>query len=269
MPCNPSAPDSFISSPLHPLTRAFDLHPGGELVSFTGGGGKTSLLFALSRELSAAGKRVVGTTTTRIATAEVLRAPAYCLARDLSTLEEKLQAQGFCVVVGGVGHDKAKNVPLELPAQLLARPGVDYVLVEADGAKMLPVKAPDRHEPAVPPQTTLLVPVVGIDALSAPLEAIAHRPRLLAALLDISLHETLAPHHVAHLLTSEDGALRNAPPGARIVPLINKVESEAQLAQALAIARLVFAREDLDARLQRIVIGAVQSARPVREIAGP
>lgn len=252
-----------------PLTEAFQLRPGGELVSFTGGGGKTSLLFALARELSAAGKRVVGTTTTRIATAEVLRAPAYCLTQDLSTLEEKLREHGFCVVVGGVGHDKAKSVPLELPAQLLARPGADYVLVEADGAKMLPVKAPDRHEPAVPPQTTLLAPVVGIDALSAPLETIAHRPRLLAALLGISLHETLTPQQIARLLTSEDGALRHAPAGARIVPFINKVESDRQMAQARDIARLVFAREDRDARLQRIVIGAVQSERPVREIAGP
>ena len=50
-----------------PLTRAFGLASGGELVAFTGGGGKTSLVFALARELAAAGRRVVATTTTRIA----------------------------------------------------------------------------------------------------------------------------------------------------------------------------------------------------------
>lgn len=261
--------------PTHPLTRAFDLRPGGELIAFTGGGGKTSLLFALSRELAAAGRRVVATTTTRIASAEVLRAPAYCLARELSAdgfagLDEKLQAHGFCVVVGDVGHDKAKSVPLDLPAQLLARANIDYVLVEADGAKMLPVKAPAAHEPAVPHETTLLVPVVGIDALCAPLQEVAHRPELLAAVLGgMSLRETLTVEHVARLLASPDGGLRNAPAQARIVPFINKVESDEQLAQARAIARLVLGKGAPDPRLQRIVIGAVQSARPVRGIVEP
>ena len=254
------------TQPPYPLTHAFQLRPQGDLIAFTGGGGKTSLLFALSYELAAAGRAVAGTPTTRIATGEVLRAPAYCLAGSLAGLDEKLATQRFVVIVGAVGHDKAKSVPIDLPAALLARPDVDYVLVEADGAKMLPVKAPGDHEPVVPPETTLLVPVVGIDALSAPLETIAHRPYLLARLLDLSLHETLTPAHVAHLLSSSDGALRNAPAQARIVPFINKVETDAQLAQAREIARLTLARPDLDPRVQRIVVGAVQSERPVRDI---
>ena len=255
--------------------EAFRLRPTRELVSFTGGGGKTSLLFALAREYADAGRRVVATTTTRIATAEVLRAPAYLLLDDLAPdpsgvpgfhdLDQKLQAHRFCVVAGGLGPDKAKSVPLELPAQLLARRGVDAVLVEADGAKMLPIKAPESHEPAVPPGTTLLVPVVGIDALSAPLQAVAHRPERLAALVGLSLHETLRPEHVAALLTSPDGGLRNAPPQARIIPFVNKVESDAQMGRALAIARRVVAHP----RVERVLIGAVQSGRPVRQIVDP
>lgn len=255
-------PHPFTPPPLPPLTEALRLKPPGDLISLTGGGGKTSLLFALSRELAAAGQNVIATTTTRIATAEVLRAPSYCLANDLSHLHQNLAEHHFCVVVGSLGHDKAKDVPIDLPAKLLAHPDVDVVIVEADGAKMLPVKAPADHEPVVPPQTTLLIPLAGIDALSAPIQDIAHRPRRLAQLLGISLHEKLTPEHVARLLTSPHGGLRNVPPQARVIPFINKVETDEQHAQALEIARQVITHP----RINRVLIGALQTDQPVRQI---
>lgn len=250
-----------------PLSSAFALKPTGELVAFTGGGGKTSLLFALSRELAAAGRRVIATTTTRIASYELLRAPAHCLVEqlgaDLAPINAMLRMHNFIVVVGAVGNEKAKSVPLDLPARLLAHPAVDHVLVEADGAKMLPVKAPAPHEPPIPPQTSLLVPVTGIDALSSPLQEIAHRPQILADLLHISLHETLQPRHIAALLNSPHAALRNAPPQARIIPFINKVETPEQLALAHEIARCLFDNPQRDSRIQRLLIGAAQRPDPI------
>ena len=47
----------------------------GDIVTFTGAGGKTSALFRLGQELAAEGWRVIGTTTTRIATSELALAP--------------------------------------------------------------------------------------------------------------------------------------------------------------------------------------------------
>lgn len=262
MPHTPTPQHLHSPTPLHPLTDALALHLPNELISLTGGGGKTSLLFALSRELATAGHNVIATTTTRIATTEVLRAPSYCLANDLSHLHQNLAQHHFCVVVGSLGHDKAKDVPIDLPAKLLAHPDVAAVIVEADGAKMLPVKAPADHEPVVPPQTTLLIPLAGIDALSAPIQDIAHRPSRLAGLLGISLHEKLTPEHVARLLTSPHGGLRNAPPQARVIPFINKVETDEQHAQALQIARQVIGHP----RINRVLVGALQTDHPVRQV---
>lgn len=285
------------------LAAAFALAPRKELIAFTGGGGKSSLLFALAQELAAAGHRVVATTTTRISAAELQRAPAYFLAQDLqntpettpvssdtmhasgnitcasdidyanmsdargyAALDASLETHRFCVVIGAAGPEKVEGVPLDLPARLLARPNVDYLLVEADGARRRPIKAPAEHEPAVPPQATLHIPVTGIDALSAPLEEIAHRPQQLAALLEISLRENLTPEQVARLLNSPQAALRNVPPQARVIPFINKVETSQQLQQARDIARLLLANPARDPRIQRVVIGALQSAQPMREI---
>jgi hypothetical protein len=42
---------------------------------------------------------------------------------------------------------------------MLAHLRIDWVVVEADGSRMLPVKAPGPHEPVVPIGTTLLVQV--------------------------------------------------------------------------------------------------------------
>ncbi|HSW38357.1 MAG TPA: hypothetical protein VLL97_02555, partial [Acidobacteriota bacterium] len=48
----------------------------GDVVSFVGGGGKTTSMFRLAAELSRAGLRVVATTTTHISQDQVRMAPA-------------------------------------------------------------------------------------------------------------------------------------------------------------------------------------------------
>ena len=44
----------------------------------------------------------------------------------------------------------------------------DYVLVEADGAKRLPLKAHAEHEPVIPACAGRTVCMVGVDGLGAP-----------------------------------------------------------------------------------------------------
>ena len=45
----------------------------------------------------------------------------------------------------------------------------DYIINEADGAARKPIKAPNATEPVIPTSTTLIVAVVGVDALNSPL----------------------------------------------------------------------------------------------------
>ena len=106
------------------------------------------------------------------------------------------------LVVGGVEGDRATGVPPELPAEMLACSGVDWVVIEADGSRMLPVKAPAAHEPVVPNETSLLVVVVGVDALSGPIREVSHRPEQVSAITGLTPEETLTPEALATLLTS-------------------------------------------------------------------
>jgi molybdenum cofactor cytidylyltransferase len=250
------------------LSAALGLGERSELIALVGGGGKTSLMFALAAELPG---RTVITTTTRIFAAQMKRAPAIVYAEELSPLSAALDEHGRCLVVGRVEGDKAFGVEPELSARLLARPDVDWVLVEADGSRMRPVKAPGDHEPVVPPETTLLVPVAGIDALEGPLDQVAHRPERVRAILDrevafgreLLTEDRLTPAGLARLVVHPQGGAKSAPSGARLVPFLNKVETEAQLAVAREAAAVALS----EPHVTRVVIGALHAGQPVLEVA--
>ena len=52
---------------------------------------------------------------------------------------------------------------------------------------MRPVKAPAAHEPVIPLEATLVVPVVGLDALEGPIDEVAHRPELVRRITNYEL----------------------------------------------------------------------------------
>ena len=221
------------------------------LIAIVGGGGKSSLMFALGRSLPG---RVVMTTTTRIFAAQMSLVDEVCSLAD-ERWEERLAASGASMlVVGGVEGERAVGVPPELPAQLLARADVDWVVAEADGSRMRPVKAPAEHEPVIPDQTDVLVAVVGIDALAGPIRDVAHRPELVSEVTGLAPDETLSEDALAALLGSPRGALQKAPETARVAVLINKVESATELAAARRVAQRVLANP----RIERVAIGALR-----------
>lgn len=254
-----------MSQPLT-LPQAFALRPSQELIAFVGGGGKTSLLFALAH---ARPGRCILTTTTRIFAAQMKLAQEVIVftAEGAADTEKKigvaLASAGSCLVVGTVEGEKAVGVPPELPEQWLTRPDVDFVLVEADGSRMRPIKAPAAHEPVIPTEATVVVPVVGIDALDGRFSQVTHRPEVAEKLLQYSvIGDRLSVGNVAQLMTHPQGGLKGVPEGARVVPFINKVETAVQLHAARQIAQQILHSP----RIDRVVIGAVQTDPPVRAV---
>lgn len=252
------------------LLKAFSIQDR-EIVAVVGGGGKTSLMFALAEAVPS---RVVLTTTTRIFAAQIKLATAVSSytstaeenwAQWLADLEAKISEHGHCLLVGEVEGEKAFGVPADLPAKLLAANAADVVIIEADGSRMRPIKAPAEHEPVIPAGTTLLVPVVGIDALNGRITDIAHRPERVQEVLKLSESIThLQPQDVAQLIVSAQGGLKNLPANARAIPLISKVESETELAAARQIAQDIL-RASTPA-IPQVVLGAVKTTQPVREL---
>ncbi len=259
-----------MTNRLWSLPAALGIGERPELVAFVGGGGKTSLMFALAAALPG---RVVMTTTTRIFAAQTKHAPAVVYEDDLAPLGDALAAHGRCLVVGRVEGDKALGVDPELPGRLLARGDVDYVLVEADGSRMKPIKAPAGHEPVIPLDTTLLVPMAGMDALEGTIEEVGHRPERIREIRNYELGirneerpsivgGRLTAAGLARVLAHPQGGLKGVPAGARVIPFLNKAGTMERLAQAREAAALLLH----EPRVLRVVIGALHAEEPIREV---
>jgi probable selenium-dependent hydroxylase accessory protein YqeC len=240
-----------------------------EVIALTGGGGKTALLFALAKELCNKGLRVITTTTTKIFEPAREQAPFLIIEADqgkaMASVKEGLLRNGNVTFaakrfpegkIGGVDPHFIERMAQELP--------VDHIIVEADGAKRLPLKAPGGDEPVVPPATTLLIPIVGIDALGKPLnKEQAFRPERIAELTGTKLGDPVTPQLIASLIVHPQGLCKGVPPEARIIPLINKVETTAGLNGAREVAQKVLEK---GREIERVVLSRLFFHHPIVEI---
>jgi len=90
-----------------------------------------------------------------------------------------------------------------------------------------------------------------------------HRTERVAALAGVRVGTPIDPDLIARVLAHPSGGLKNRPPRARVIPLVNKVEDEAQLRSAREIASYLLRYEAIDA----VAVGAVRNAAlPVAEL---
>lgn len=221
----------------------------GDVVALVGAGGKTSALQLLAKELSAGGGRVLATTTTAMFLREMaVVGPVLKLEEhggQAAGLEDVLgdrrrAAVALCERDGG----KVAGLSPAVVDRLWAHGSADYLVVEADGSRGLPLKAFGPHEPQVPSVTTIIVLVAGLDALSAPLaEGHVHRADVLASALKIPLGSEVTTRVMADALRAQIVWLRRAHAGRRIVVLLNKADALDSRAPGLDIARLLLGRE--------------------------
>ena len=210
------------------LAAALDVPRG--ITALVGGGGKTTLMLRLARELTEGGARVIVTTTTHIFPPEGIPTGNPANAQEVSRalLLEPLLCLGKPAEGGKL---TAPDLSMAMLSQL-----ADYVLVEADGAKRLPLKAPDAHEPVIPRETRLVVAVAGLDGAGKPIREAAFRPALYAALCEKSEQEAVTPRDIARVLAHPNGQRKSIPKGARFSVLLNKADDEPLQATARAIA---------------------------------
>ena len=202
----------------------------GHIVSLVGGGGKTTLLYAMATHCARKGWRVLVTTTTHI------RQPAVCYAPDDAALATLWQAGQYAVI-----GTPAENGKLTLPPQQLLHRMVqaDAVFIEADGAKHYPCKLPAAHEPVLLPQSDIVLAVAGLSALGKPLREVCFRydiirPQFLAAAADAPL----TPPMLAHLLASAQGS-RKAVGDRQFYAVLNQADTPELRQQGVQIQQLL------------------------------
>lgn len=176
------------------ISELLNIRPG--MTALIGGGGKTTLMETLSRELFDKG-RVIVCTSTKIMEPDNI--PVITDTRRERIVDALKSSRVICVGTR-IGNRKlsAPEIGFDVLKEL-----ADYVIVEADGAHRLPVKAHADHEPVIPDTTDQTVLVIGADCFGKPIHEICHRPELFAKRAEADIDSAVTPLAVEHVIISE------------------------------------------------------------------
>jgi probable selenium-dependent hydroxylase accessory protein YqeC len=230
-----------------------------DLVAFVGGGGKTAAILTLAEELSHRDWRVLVSTTTRVGPRISEAMPTVAMLGDeppeslASTINETRRAFLYAARDSEgkfVGPD-----PWSIAA-LRERGLADILLVEADGARHMPLKAPGEHEPRIPGSADVVVPAAGLDAIGLPIEeGRVHRPELVRR---IAPADTVTPEVVAAVLTDPSGGLKDVPNHARVVALLNKADRVPEEVSRRTASRILALGSG---SVERVVVASIRDGR--------
>lgn len=209
------------------LIQGFHLEKDAR-VALVGSGGKSTLMFHLAREFNS---RVLLTTTTHLSVDQLSEADLHVEVQGPGDIPDPTwQAPGKILLFTGpeVEPHRVRGPDpqsLELIRKLAESWGCP-LLIEADGARKLPLKAPAAHEPPIPAFVDAVVTVIGLGGLGKPLsEKWVHRPELFSELVGLPLGAEIQSFHLVRALTSDRGGLKNIPPGAKRLLLVNQIDS--------------------------------------------
>lgn len=232
-----------------------------EHLAVVGGGGKTSLLQALTRELNRPGSRVVATTTTRVLQRQAADTGRLILTedKDWPDLLSLVLDSGHVAFLGRKlsNPDKVTGIDPELADELFVSGKTDFLVVEADGAAGRPLKAHEHHEPVVPESVSRVVAMAGLEALGQPMEdGLVFRMKRFEEVTGAVPGENLSVGTLSLLFSRPDGLFRGSPRDARLTAFLNKLDAAKEPERALELGR-----EILGCRLPRlseVVLGSIR-----------
>ncbi len=144
-------------------------------------------------------------------TSPLLLSKKVCLITGLITLDYRLHAPDERVLESMHILTKEKNI---------------YLLVEADGARLLPLKAPAEHEPSIPKWCSVVIICAGLSALGKRLTPEwVHRPEQYAKLSGLTMGETISSKAIVTCLLHPNGGMKAIPYGARKIVVLNQADT--------------------------------------------
>ena len=234
-----------------------------QVISLCGAGGKTTLMFALARELIARGERVLLTTTTQIASDEAAGPWASFAATDVDRVLEGARrllpaAAGAVIAYSAVSHDRSKLVGFapDVIDRVSGSRELDRILVEADGAARKPLKAPAAHEPVIPSSTDALIVVSGLNGVGQALrdDHVFH-PEMWARLTGVARDSLVTARSLAQVVIHPDGLGKGSPPGALQTLFLNRADTPERRGAATRVVEFLAASGC--SRLSRVVTGCL------------
>lgn len=213
-------------------------------LAFVGGGGKTTAMFQLARQFETP---VIVTTTTHLAIDQGRLADVHFILTEDAPFPELEQAihEHQVVLLTGEPHadERLGSIPSHILTQLKSfadEHGIP-VLIEADGSRKLPIKAPAEKEPVIPDWVNVVCVVVGLSSVGVPASVdTVHRFAEFSMISGVRSGETILFEHIEKMLLHPLGGLKAIPEGARRIVLLNQADDKMLVREAIVLAdRLV------------------------------
>lgn len=193
-----------------------------EVISFVGGGGKTTTIFQLAEELKSLNKKVMITTTTAMFNPEEDTYDYYFRKE----IDSSFQPKDSSITVFGhkIENGKLLGGPMENLEDIINRQLFNYILIESDGSKGKPIKALAGHEPVIAKLTTKTIGIIGLDSLHEKIIDIAHRPEIFIKLVDKDIEDLVEEESIVKLVLHEEGLFKKSI-GDKLL-LLNKADNK-------------------------------------------
>ncbi len=246
------------------LRKTFKLNNTG-VICLVGAGGKTSLMFALARELSGTGDVVLTTTTTKIMKPRPDQSPNVIVTPASGDLIHEIMTcigdRKHITIATGYVKNTLKLVGFE-PHTIcnLWNTGLfHWIIIEADGAAGRPLKAPATYEPVIPNCTSKVIALVGLDAVGKPLnDKFVFRPQHYSQVTGLPMGMPVTEETIAKALFHEKGILKDCPAGSDQYIFFNKADEQVLLDTGRKCANILLNSKLKPANLKGIAIGAIK-----------
>lgn len=189
----------FFNHDLSPLLGLAD----SQIITFIGGGGKTSLMNTLGKEFASHGYPTLLTTTTHIMKPDFLSDESYIENENLGQLANiftNLKKNTLPLAALGIPEKVVNsNIKWRSPSSDFCEKIAEFskkfstknpykflkILCEGDGSKRLPIKLPKDGEPVFFPKTDTVIGVIGLSCLGKPIKETLFRYELLPNLTSL------------------------------------------------------------------------------------
>lgn len=216
------------------FSEILDLTGSRRILSVTGAGGKTTTIRRLAEECVKLGLRTAVTTTTHMKKeADFLTDPSFEKLRA-DICRKKIVWFGASVPETG----KIGRMPEAFLEQIVSDETLtDICLIEADGAKGMPCKAPAEWEPVISGSSTDVLAVYGIDAVGCAFQDVAFRLKNVLAIVNKKPLDLIQPDDIAKLGASSQGGRKCVSDAMKYWIVLNKADSYQRLHCAEEICR--------------------------------
>lgn len=217
------------------------------MIAVQGAGGKTSTVFLLANELKSMNETSLISTTTKMGIVsedkfdylwkpheetEIIDGKIYFTSKSRTDSKE-------------VGYNP------EFFDELFSRKIFPNIILETDGAKTRPIKAPREDEPVNPKNITHCIGVMGLDSMNKTFdERFCHRIDFMKKI--IGNPKTLTSDSYAKIINSDCGLFKNSYDAKRFL-VLNKADTEQDIENATKIIEKI----DVDVKIFVMSFGKI------------